>query len=124
MKNLRIVLIASAFLVAGPVFAFGSSSADCNGDGQNDISCSGNLCVSVDESESQYGGYCLCDSADGSWDYKACKDWSPPTIAPAFGVAIPELRMDVAQLQPAADDPADPSPATDVARPAACAAAG
>ncbi|MEM1181739.1 MAG: hypothetical protein AAGM22_25570 [Acidobacteriota bacterium] len=78
--------------LSSPAFAFGSAGADCNGDGKNDISCSGIFCSSLDDGVLPgTGGYCDCLTADGSTDHKTCAEL--PTIAPAswHGEALPWL---------------------------------
>ncbi|MEO1367088.1 MAG: hypothetical protein AAFX50_07895 [Acidobacteriota bacterium] len=68
-------------LLSAPAFAFGSAGADCNGDGVDDISCSGGVCGSMDEGAlAGVGGYCKCNGPNGT-DSKTCAEWK--SIAPA-----------------------------------------
>ncbi|MEM1181741.1 MAG: hypothetical protein AAGM22_25580, partial [Acidobacteriota bacterium] len=96
--SLRNGFFALVFLCfSAPVFAFGSSGADCNGDGQNDISCSGISCRALDDGVlPDMGGFCDCLNADGSRDTKTCAEL--PTIAPAswHGEELPGLAPQLA----------------------------
>ncbi|MEO1367089.1 MAG: hypothetical protein AAFX50_07900, partial [Acidobacteriota bacterium] len=82
-----ILLLGSA-----PVFAFGSSGADCNGDGVNDISCSGMGCRSIDEGAMPgTGGFCECVTGPGTSDTKTCAEWKKIAPAAFSGPDIPWL---------------------------------
>ncbi|MEM6796028.1 MAG: hypothetical protein AAF725_18780 [Acidobacteriota bacterium] len=64
MRNLKIVLCTFLFALAASAASarpglVASSGADCDGDGVNDISCSGSQCAAED-SRPGFPGYCEC----------------------------------------------------------------
>ncbi|MEM8993491.1 MAG: hypothetical protein AAGF23_01740 [Acidobacteriota bacterium] len=74
--------LLALLLLSAPAFAFGSAGADCDGDGVNDISCSGDVCGSAAAgARPGVGGYCKCASIGAPSDHKTCAEL--PTIAPA-----------------------------------------
>ncbi|MEO1365605.1 MAG: substrate-binding domain-containing protein, partial [Acidobacteriota bacterium] len=101
---------------SGPAFAFAGSSADCNGDGIDDISCSGSSCSSVDEGPGQ-AGRCYCMVTGGMPDSKTCAEDAPKIIGLAFGGGVPDFELaidptpaEVAPVAPEAPEAAAPAP--------------
>ncbi|MEO1367104.1 MAG: hypothetical protein AAFX50_07985 [Acidobacteriota bacterium] len=100
----RISFAALAFLfVTSPAFALGGASADCNGDGVNDISCSGSPCYSNDEGVMGNPGECICVSGNDV-DHKTCANDMPKIIGSTFGEVLPGILFDL-QAYPEATEP-------------------
>ncbi|MEO1087042.1 MAG: hypothetical protein AAFY88_22630 [Acidobacteriota bacterium] len=89
------LIICALLFITNPLFAFGGSGADCNGDGVDDISCSGSRCTSVDEGFQGREGNCTC-VVPGGYDSKTCKDdYQAPTISPSAATGLPQVHFSV-----------------------------
>ncbi|MEO1087040.1 MAG: hypothetical protein AAFY88_22620, partial [Acidobacteriota bacterium] len=82
LLRISFAALVSLFMTA-PVLAFGGASADCNGDGESDISCSGSPCYSNDEGNMGNPGECICVSGD-QVDHKTCANDMPKIIGSIF----------------------------------------
>ena len=117
-NNLLLLSIAAMLLFAAPVFGFGGSSADCNGDGNDDIQCSGSICSASDHGVFETPGYCECVTwVNGvkRTDRKTCggedeimqASWLGENFGgwPAWAIEVPEVAT------PEVEQPKAPAPA-------------
>ena len=95
-----LLLTALLTFTASSAFAVGGASADCDGDGSNDVSCSGQICQATD------GLGCACSDADGNLtEVKSCRNvgFAPPerSAAMTWNDEIPPFAARFFLLEPA-----------------------
>ena len=112
MQALKATLFVLILLISSnSAFARGGASADCNGDGVSDISCTGALCTSNDEGAfpGSSEGYCSCARYDGTFDTKKCSD--RPSFSPTSHLNGGEIWQELLPLEPEASEGQEPDPA-------------
>ncbi len=96
MQNFRTAFFILMLLInSSSVFAFGSAGADCDGDGINDINCTGSSCIAKDSMPNK-PGYCECWTSP-TMDRKSCSD--EPSFSPVSFFEGDELWQQLVPLE-------------------------